>query len=137
MASKGTHGHETTLAGGTVGDVGNIISISGPDMSRDAIDISTMDSTNKAREFIAGLYDAGELTAEINYDGSSGGTANNLHTAFLLGTPEVWTVTFPDTSTWVTNGFITNLSHAIPVDDKITQSVTIKFTSGPVYTDVA
>lgn len=137
MASVGTHGHETTLSGATVGDVGNIISISGPDQTRDSIDISTMDSISKAREFISGLWDAGEVTIEINYDGASGGTANDLSTAFQLGTGEVWTIAFPDTSTWAATGFITSLGHAIPVDDKITQSFTIKFTGVPTYTDVA
>jgi len=134
--SDGTHGHGTTLAGATNGTIGNIISVSGPDQSRDSIDISTMDSTTKWREFIPGMLDAGEITFDVNYDGSDGGNANVLSGAIAEAT-EAWTITFPDTSTWVASGFITGLGHAIPFDDKITQSVTIKFTGVPVYTDVA
>ena len=98
--SDGTHGHGTTLAGGTTGTIGNIISVSGPDQTRDAIDISTMDSTNKWREFIPGMIDAGEVTFDINYDGSAAGNANVLAGA-LDDAAETWTITFPDTSTWV------------------------------------
>ena len=133
--SDGTHGHGTSLScGGTA--VGNIISLSGPDQSRDSIDISTMDSTSKWREFIPGMIDAGEVTLDLNYDGSAAGTANLL-AAHLTSTAETWLVTFPDTSTWSSSGFMTALGHAIPFDDKITQSVTVKFTGSPTYTDVA
>ena len=135
--SVAKHGHGITLTGGTVGAVGNIISISGPDQSRDSIDISTMDSTSKAREFIAGLWDAGEVSVELNYDGTNVATANSLSTAFQLGTAETWTIVFPDTSTWAASGFITSLGHAIPHDDKVTQSLTIKFTGVATFTDAA
>jgi len=134
--SDGTHGHGATLAGASVGTIGNIISVSGPDQSRDSIDISTMDSTNKWREFIPGMIDAGEVTFDVNYDGSAAGNANVLSGA-LDDAAEVWTITFPDTSTWACSGFVTGLGHAIPFDDKITQSVSIKFSGSPTYTDVA
>lgn len=136
MASTGTHGHGSSLAGGTVGDVGSIISMSVDGMTRDSIDKSTMDSTNKFREFISGMADAGEITVEINYNGASGASANDLNTAFQLGDAEEWTFTLPDTSKVVAQGFITNLGIAVPFDDKITQSFTIKLTGVPVYTDV-
>ena len=68
--SDGTHGHGTTLAGATAGTVGNVTNLSNS-QTRDSIDISTMDSTSKFREFIAGMADAGELTFTINYDGDA------------------------------------------------------------------
>ena len=96
--SDATHGHGTTLTGGSSGALGNIISITGPNMVRDALDVSTMDSTNKAREFIAGMRDAGEVSVELNYDGSAAGNANVIDTAFKSGTAETWTIAFPDTA---------------------------------------
>ena len=134
--SDGTHGHGTTIGIATHTQVGNVISISGPDQTRDAIDISTMDSSNKWREFIPGMIDAGEVTFDVNYDGSASGEANFLEAA-ITSTAATWTITFPDTSTWACSGFITSLGHAIPFDDKITQPVGIKFTGQPTYTDVA
>ncbi len=133
--SDGTHGHGTVLAGSVVLTVGNIINVD-TGMSRDVIDKSTMDSTSKAREKIAGMLDAGDINLTINYDGSGTGVANALHAAFLTGTAETWTITYPDTSTHVFSGFISALGAAAPFDDKITQTVTIALTGVPVYTDV-
>ena len=79
--SDGTHGHGSSLAvGGTT--IANIISIAGPNQTRDPIDISTFDSTSAFREFIPGMLDPGEYTLELNYDGSASGTANDLNTFF-------------------------------------------------------
>ena len=137
MASDGTHGHGTALVAGTNGTVGNIISVSIDGQTRDAVDISTMDSTSKFREFISGMADAGEVTVEVNYDGSAAGVANSLNTIYQGGTAETWTITMVDTSSFSSAGFITNLSIAVPFDDKITQSITIKLSGVPTFTDVA
>ena len=85
--SDGEHGHATKLWATIVTNpssftaIGNVISITGPTQTRDAIEISTMDSTSKYREFTPGMLDAGEYTFDVNYDGSDSGDA-----AFLGGT---------------------------------------------------
>ena len=134
--SDGTHGHGTVLAGSVSGTVGNITQV-GNNKTRDVIDISTMDSTSKVREKIAGMLDPGEISLTINYDGSASGVANALHAALLTGTAETWTITYPDTSTDACSGFISGLGTADPYEDKITQDVTITLTGVPVFTDVA
>lgn len=136
--SDSEHGHGATLSDGSI-TVGNIISISGPNQTRDSVDVSTMDSTSKMREFLPAMLDAGEVTFELNYDGTAAGTANDLNTA-KSATAATWTIVFPGggtTSSWASAGFITALGHAVPFDDKVTQSVTIKFTGLPTYTDQA
>jgi predicted secreted protein len=135
--SDGQHGHGSSLSiGGTT--VGNIMSVSGPSEARDPIEISTMDSATKFREFIPGMLDAGEITMEINYDGADGGTANDLDTMLrATNTNYSVVVTFDDTSTFTSVGFVTALGHAIPYDDKISQSVSVKLTGVPTFTDVA
>lgn len=130
--SVGLHGHGCTLTiGGTA--VGNITSISGPSIKRDAIDISTMDSTQKYREFIPGMIDAGEVTAELNYDGTT--TVSKFLADQLTASAQAIVITFSDsdTATWTGSGFITSLGHTIPFEDKITQSVGIKLTSTLVH----
>jgi predicted secreted protein len=136
--SDGIHGHGATLKCGATA-VGNITSISGPSQARDPIDISTMDSTSKHREFIPGMLDAGEISFDCNYDGTAAGSANFLNT-WRTNTADTWTVTFNNngtTSSWACKAFITALGHAIPFDDKVTQSVTVKCTGVPTYTDQA
>lgn len=130
----GIHGHGTTLSSASLGGIADIISISGPDQTRDAIDISTMDSASKFREFLAGMADAGEVTCELNYASAGGGASEDLQTLFVAGTVENWTIQIASAAgRWVTSGFISALGAAIPFDDKITQSVTIKFTGIPAF----
>ena len=129
--STGIHGHGTTLTiGGTA--VGNIMSISGPNITRDSIDISTMDSTSKMREFIPGMIDNGEVSVDLNFDGT---TISALLAAQLTATAQAIVITMSDTdtATWTGTGFITSLGHAIPFDDKVTQSVGLKFTGALTY----
>ncbi len=158
--SDGEHGHGTKLYASLVTNptsmtnVGNVISITGPTQTRDAIEKSTMDSMSKFREFIPAMLDSGETVIEINYDGSDSGNAailggTNAATGLLKNTNTalMYTVGFFDgtNGTGVTNvtnhsyfqckGLMTALGHAIPYDDKITQSVTIKFTGVPTYID--
>lgn len=133
--SDGTHGHGTTLAGATAGTIGNIQNIAGPTIQVDDIDISSMDSTNKWREFIPGMKDAGELVFTVNYDGSASGNADALNTA--IGVVDTWTVTFSDGSTWACSGYLKNLGTTSEFEGKITQDVTIKLSGAPTYTDVA
>jgi len=135
--SDAQHGHGATLAATTVGTVGNVINVSVDGQTRDPVDISSMDSTSKFREFIAGMADAGEITVEVNYDGSAAGVADKLNTSYQAGTILTWTITFSGINTFVCNGIITNLGIATPFDDKITQSITIKLTAVPTFTDLA
>ncbi len=134
--SDGIHGHGTTFTlGGTA--IGNVMSIGGPEFARDSLDVSTMDSTAKFREFIPGMLDAGEITLEINYDGTAAGTANLL-SAQLTTSAQAIILTLPGSNgTYTATGFITGLGHAIPFDDKVTQSVKIKLTGQATYTDLA
>ncbi len=144
--SDSLHGHGVTLMMGNattrsnMTTVGNVISISGPELSRDTYDISTMDSTAKFREFIPGLLDAGEVTFEVNYDGTSGGTSDFLNDQ-LTATSDKIDIRFGDDASWSQESYwvcacnVTGLGHAIPFDDKVTQSIKIKLTGQATYFD--
>lgn len=160
--SDGEHGHATKLWATIVTNpssftaIGNVISITGPTQTRDAIEISTMDSTSKYREFTPGMLDAGEYTFDVNYDGSDSGDATflggtNAATGLLKSnnTALSYYLIFNDNGThntnasnvvyhshWFCKGLMTALGHAIPFDDKITQSITIKLTGVPTYLDI-
>ncbi len=121
--------------------IGNIINIGGPELSRDSVDVSTMDSTAKWREFLPAMVDAGEVTMEVNYDGTAAGTADFL-AGKLTATTHIVFIRFGDhtqptnESNWKSAGAITGLGQAIPFDDKVTQSVTIKLSGVATYTDL-
>jgi len=132
-------GYNITLTGGSTGVVAKIISLSGGGQTRDTIDISDMDSTSNFRELLSGMADAGEISLELTYQGTASGEADSLQTAFAGGTTETWTIAYGGTtSSWACPGFITSLG--IPGGDyegKVTQSLTIKFTGVPTYTDAS
>lgn len=121
-------GASLTLAGTAVGSINNI---SGPDISRGSIDITTMDSSSNVAEFIPGIIDNGEVTIDLQYDGT---TNAKLLKDYVTATAASIVVTIPDggtlttTSTYTGTGFLTKLGHAIPFDGKVTQSATFKLT---------
>jgi len=137
--SEGILGHDTTLVGSASGPVGNIVSFGGSGRVRDAVEKTTVESTDKCKEYFAGLLDEGELTAELNYDGADGSTANALNIALQSGDEETWTVTLADLSSFSCLGFINNLgipSFGAP-GDKVSQSLSIKLSGKGTFKDVA
>tara|TARA_Y100000593_G_scaffold24322_1_gene48476 strand:- start:87 stop:455 length:369 start_codon:yes stop_codon:yes gene_type:complete len=96
-----------------------IISVDGPDLSREAIDTTHMGTTNGWKTFIpSDLKDGGTLSVEMAYvPGTSPPIADAETTC---------TVTYPDASTCSFTGFMTSFSSSIPIDDRMTASAEIK-----------
>lgn len=131
--SDGIAANPTTLSGATQGAIGNIRSITLPNIERASFDTSSMSSTDDFRTFLPGMVDAGEATFEVTFDKTD---TTTLHTA-IEAAAEVWTITLSDTSTWACSGFVTAIMGGTAnIDDTVTGSVTIKFTGKPTYTPV-
>jgi len=124
-------GHGATLTGTTAGAIGEITNISISGISVDEIDVSDMASTDKWREFIPGLINAGEISVSINFDGT---VASTIITK--VGVSDTWTILFSDSGagTFACSGFIKDVSFDNPVDDKVTGEVVIKLTGKPTFT---
>lgn len=126
-------GFGTSLKIGAVA-VAEILDVSGPSLSLETIDVTSHNSLEAWREYIAGLLDAGEITFDINYvptavthKNAAGGLL------YLLATraSQAFTLTFPDTTAWTFNGFVTGFEPSAPVDDKLSASITIKISGKP------
>ena len=103
----------------------NILNVSGPNVEVDDIDTTVCDSTSPDyfRLFEAGLADGGELTIEFVYAKAL------LSTLYgLIRTMRAYKLVFGDSGNWLSDGYIKSITHENPVDDKITYTVTIKFT---------
>jgi hypothetical protein len=128
-------GFGATLSLGGVPTVA-VRDINGPGMVTTAIDTSSRAS--KARTFLPGMYDAGELTFDILYDPDA---ASHIATAAgIVGLQQAGTVvtgilTFPDTSpaTCTFTCFVTGTSIKSPMDDALTADVTVKISGAPVW----
>lgn len=105
-------------------------SISGPTMTRDFIDVTSLDSTGGYREFITGFRDAGTVSLTMNFTRT---TYDLLKTDFENDTAVNYQIVLPDTvaTSFEFSGLVTEIPLEIPTDDKVTANVTIKI-SGQV-----
>jgi len=117
-----------------------ISSITGPTMTRDFIDVTSLDSTGGYREFITGFRDAGTISLAMNFTRD---TYDAFKADFESPTANYYEIVLSDVenTTLEFEGLVTEVPITIPTDDKITADVTIKI-SGQVtinsgsFTDV-
>lgn len=107
-----------------------INSINGPTMTRDFIDVTSLDSTGGYRQFIAGFRDAGTISLSMNFTRT---TYDAFKADFESPDANFYEIVLPDaeTTTLEFSGLVTEVPITIPTDDKVTADVTIKI-SGPV-----
>ncbi|WP_289009512.1 phage tail tube protein [uncultured Thermomonospora sp.] len=108
--------------------IANVTSISGPGLSRETIDVTAHDSPDGWMEFVGGLKDAGEVSADINYDPSKHDT---LVADFDDDEPRNYQLVFPDSTTWSIQAILTGFEPEAPYDDKLAASLTFKVTGKP------
>jgi len=117
------------MASGTVGTgaqinisgyTANLLSISGPSMSRAGVEFSYMDTTDWHTYTPGDLTDPGELTCEFELQ----------TTQFppITATSNTITIIISTGQNWVTSGFCTAFSPSIEMEDRMTASVTFKLT---------
>lgn len=104
-----------------------INSITGPSMSRDTIDVTSLDSTGGYREFITGFRDGGTVVLSMNFTRD---TYELMKTDFESNVAQNYQIDLPDgeNTSLDFEGLVTELPLTIPTDDKITADTTIKIT---------
>jgi len=106
-----------------------------PEVSRDIIDGTHMESPDGYREFVPGLADGGELSLEMLF--KSGGTGyTTLLADFHSAAPGYYKITLVGGDTFEFSGFVKGLSGTAPLADAMTATVTIKITGKPIYTKI-
>ena len=121
-------GHGTTLT--FSGFEANIIGITGPNFSRDSIEITHM-GTTVAKNFIpAELVTTGDISCEIEFDVQAvPPIANGPKQTLII----VWgSVATTKTWTWTNAAFMTEFSGGAKSGDRMTGTVTFKTTAMPV-----
>lgn len=108
-------------------NIAEVNSISGPSMSRETIDVTSLDSIGGYREFIAGFRDAGTIQLAMNFTRD---TIDTMKDDFESDTNQNYEIVLPDTENTTLEfvGLVTELPLEIPPDDKVTMTVTIKIT---------
>jgi predicted secreted protein len=107
--------------------VGEVINISGPTMSRETIDVTSLASTSGYREFIAGFRDPGTLTFTMNFTRSD---YDAMKADFESDTEVDYEMILPDddVTTLEFSGLITELPLNLDPGSQITCNITIKVT---------
>lgn len=105
--------------------IAEVISISGPTMTREFIDVTSLDSIGGYREFIAGFRDGGTVTLNMNFTSYTYGI---MKTDFEDKDSQFYEIVLPDedSTSFEFEGLVTELPLEIPADDRVTANVTIK-----------
>jgi len=119
---------ETASASLPYTPIAEITAIDGPSVSRDTIDVTSLDSTGGYKEYVPGFRDSGEISLTMNFTAT---TYEIMLDDFESDNLINYKIETPDGSTWTFAGYITELSLSASTGDKITSNVTIKI-SGPV-----
>lgn len=116
----------------TFATIGNVTSVSGPEIERETYDVTAHDSIDGWREFIGGLKDAGEVSIEVNYDPRK---HDVLVADFEDVNPRNYKLVFPDgLGEWALKLILTGFSQEAPVDDKLSAELTFKVSGKPTIT---
>lgn len=115
--------------------IGHITSIGEQASEAEEIDVTTLDSPNRSKEFIQGAKDAGSVEVTVNnmFDGQ----VAKLKSLYASGEVRTWIETYPDDAGTLTyTGYISALSfgEATP-DGLVTATFTIRLSGDPVYAE--
>lgn len=138
MASSVAIGFGTFLQRGDGGGpevfttIGEVIEITPPNPSRDSVETTHTSNADRWRTFIPGLIDGGELSIEINY--VPGSTADdNMMTDLNSATVKNYKVLFASAESIIVPAFITGIEPGVPIDDRMTATVTFKVAGKPTW----
>lgn len=106
-------------------NISEINSITGPGMTRETIDVTSLDSTGGYREFIGGFRDGGTVVLSMNFTRAG---LDTMKTDFEDDDLQSYEIVLPDdeTTTVEFTALVTELPLTIAPDDKVTQDVTLK-----------
>jgi len=133
--TQGTSGFGTLIKIGNAAStevftaIAEVKSISGPNLAREMLEATHMESPSGYREYLPSFKDAGEVSLEVNFlPGDTGQKA--LVTDYNNGTRRNFKIVWPNTAgtTWSFSAYITGFQPSAAVGDMLSASVTLKVT---------
>jgi len=110
--------------------IAEVTNISGPGMTRDLIEVTSLDSIGGWREFIAGFRDGGTVVLSMNYTRAG---LDMFFNDFENDDTQNYEIILPDDDETSLEfvGLVQEFPLTIPTDSQITMEVTIKVTGQP------
>jgi predicted secreted protein len=112
-------------------ELAEVNSITGPGMSRETIDVTSLSSTGGYREKIPGLRDGGTISLSLNFRKDTYGV---LKTDFESDNRQDYKIELPSGDTFLFSGLVTEIPLTIPIDDKITVDATFEISGAVTFT---
>jgi len=129
---------KATAAATTMTKLAEVTSVSLPNEQVAEVEVTHYESPGRTREYIAGLNDAGELTIGINYLPGSD-TDDMIVAAKADGLVRTMRITVPGGSAngqfFTFPGFVRGYERGVPLDDKMTATITIRIAGAVVQAD--
>jgi hypothetical protein len=109
--------------------IGKVRDVSGPEEEVDDIESTHNDISGTTKTYIPGLTEGGEVSFDVVYESSNASTVRGM-----IGVEDTFTLEYPDGSSWSWSGYVRVLGNEAPMNDLVTQSVTIKVADEPTFT---
>lgn len=133
-----TFSHRTSAAGvvpAVYAEVGEAVSITPPNPTRETVDVTHLKSPNGTREHRGTLRDGGEVTVLFNFTDAAYAKASAL---FLEDEVQGFEIEYPDGATETFDAIVTGkASEPVEVDSVRRFSLPMKVSGLPVYTEAA
>lgn len=118
-------------------EVAEVLSITPPQLSREEVDVTHLQSPNEYNEYRPGMKDGGSPTISMAFLPANATNVNML-ADFEDGTLRNYKITYPDTSTWIFEAFISGYTPGeIANNERITAEVTFRINGKPTLAPVS
>jgi predicted secreted protein len=117
---------------GEFDDIGEVFEITPGAETADRVEVTHMQSPDRRREYISGLIDSGEATFQINWVPNNA-TDVILRDLFESGDVRSHRITFPNGVTVTYDGTILGYEKAVPLDDRMTATITVAVSGEQVW----
>lgn len=116
--------------------IGELRNITPPPLTRKAIETTSHNEVEES--FVVGIRRKGELSFQIGFlpSLSSHDEVAGLIYSWQQGDCDIWRITYPDGSTMLFSGYVSNIAPSAPVDDGLVADVTVRPTGLATITSV-
>jgi predicted secreted protein len=113
--------------------IAEILTISGPNISAEEIEVTNLDSPNEFKEYISGLKDGGTIDIEVNWIKDAGQVS--LRDDIVAGTKRNYELVFPTSpeTTAVFNGLPLTMGFSADPASQVTASISIRISGAIVW----
>lgn len=123
---------DSTLTTPAYVPVAEVTAVTPGSATADRVEATHMKSPGRRREYIAGLIDSGEASFEINW--VPGGPSDELlRRVFEDGETVKHRITFPNGARVAYDAQITGYEKDVPVDDKMTATITVSVSGAETW----